>query len=226
MIRALACLAVLLAVHVAPADDPKPAPAAKVVVSGQPVGRVLIRTTAGGETTTVRATLLKLDDRTTVAVVLPAEKNPPKKAAPGGPDPDLEAALREATGRASAVAAEGRLSSTDDPLVVAAAGPKGAKTVPLVRADKLTDLTDANRKDFPPPGSARVEGVLAAADVKLGPDAARWVVGGEPHPVPLLLPADGPVPAAGAKVRAAGPARVVDGRFVVAVRELAIIKGE
>lgn len=224
MIRALACLAVLLATHAAPADDPKPAAAAKVVLSGKPAGRILTKTTAGGQTETVRVTLLKLDDRTTVAVVLPPEKGPAKKAAPGGPDPDLAAAVREATGQAPAVAAEGRLSSTDDPLVVAAAGPKGAKAVPLVRADKLTELTDANRTDFPPPGSARVEGVLAAADVKLGPDTARWVVGGGPHPVPLLPPAEGPVPVAGAKVRAAGPVRVAGGRFVVEVKELAVVK--
>ncbi|MBX9579874.1 MAG: hypothetical protein K2X87_06155 [Gemmataceae bacterium] len=221
-------LLVLLAPVAAPADDPKPAPAAGVVVSGKPVGLVLTKTTTGGETKTVRVSILKLGDDAAVAVALPPEKGPAKKAAkPGGADPDLEAALREATGEARPVAAAGRLSSTDDPLVVAAVGPKGAKRVPLILADRVTELADANKKDVPPPGSARVDGVLVRADIQLGPDTAKWAIDQkEPGPVPLLLPADGPEPTAGARVRATGTVRVVDGRFVVRVKELAAVRGD
>ena len=222
MTRLVLCLAVLAAP--AAADDPKPAPAAKVVVSGKPVGQVLTRTTTGGETKTVRVTVLKLSDQAAVAVALPPEKGPAKKAEPGGADPDLAAALRAAAGDAPAVAAAGRLSSTTDPLVVAAVGPEGAKAVPLIAAESVTDLTDANRKDFPPAGSVRVEGVLVKAEVKLGPDVAKWAIDDRPAPVPLLMPAEGPVPTAGAKLRVSGPARVAGGRLAVEVKELAAVK--
>lgn len=224
MNRVLACLAVLGLAGPTPADDPKPAPGAAVVVSGKPSGRILMRTTTGGKTTTVRITVLKLDDTTAVAVALPADEKPAKKADPGGADPDLAAALREAAGEAPAVSVAGRLAVADDPLVVAAVGPKGAKTVPLIRADTVTELTDANRKDFPPVGSARVEGTLVRAEVKVGPDVAKWAIDAkDPGPVPLLLPAEGPLPVAGAKVRATGRARVVGGRLAVEVTELAAV---
>lgn len=224
MNRGLACLVTMTVAGHAPADDPKPPPAATVVVSGKPSGLVLMRTTSGGKTETVRVRVLKLDDKTAVAVALPAEKDPPKKdPKPGEVDPDLAAALRDAVGGAPAVAASGRLSSTDHALVVAAVDPKGAKSVPLIRADAVTELTEANRKNFPPAGSARVEGVLVRAEVKLGPEVAKWAIDGK-DPVPLLLPAEGPVPTAGAMVRASGRARVVGGRLAVDVTELAGIK--
>jgi hypothetical protein len=225
MRRMIGCLVALALVGGAVAEDKKPpAASAKVVVAGKSSGLIQVSVTTSGETKKLQVTLVELDDKTTLAVALPPDSvEPPKKSdKDSGADPDLKRLLEAAN--AKGVAAEGRLSSTADALVIAAAGVKGAKAVPLLIAERVTDLTAANAKDFPPRGSVRVEGVLTRAAVKVGGGTADWAVRNEPNDIPLLLPAGTAAPDAGTRVRVAGLVNVVDGRFVVVVKKVEAVK--
>src|SRR5439155_8119628 len=122
MHRFLVCLASLAVVCSASADEKKSAPAAtRVFVSGRTSGEVYMKESSGKEVKQVRVTLFKLDDKTLLAVALPQGPSAPqsKPAKVGGADPDLARALEEAS-KAQDLAVEGRLSSTQNPVVVAA----------------------------------------------------------------------------------------------------------
>lgn len=223
MDRRFACLALLTVVCGLGADEPKPTPPApRVVVTGKSVGLMLMKETTGKETKTLQVTLLELADHSKLAVALPPE--PPQARKEGGADPDLERLLRQAT-QTPEMVVQGRLSSTSNTTVLAVVGAKDAKTIPLLIADRVTELTATNRKDFPPLNAARVEGVLVRAPTKLGPLTTDWALGQDaPAQIPLLLAPGAPTPVAGGKVRVTGPVRVVHGRFVVQVKEMDAIK--
>jgi|GEM_PF-5002696 len=208
------------------ADDKKnsPPPSARVVVSGKSVGQVLVKVTTGGETKKLQVVLVELNDKTKLAVARPdGAADPPAKEDKSGVDPDLKRLLEAA--QEKDIAVEGRLSSTENDVVIAAVGGRGAKSVPLLMADRVTDVTAANAKDYPPKGSARVEGVLVRTASKVGRDTADWAIrDGDLKHIPLLLAEGTTVPDVGSKVRVGGAVKVVDGRLVVVATKLDTVK--
>jgi len=223
---AVVILATLTALCGEGADDNKKSPqnSARVVVSGKSVGQVLVKVSAGGETKKLQVVLVELDDKTKVAVARPkGPADPPAKEDKSGVDPDLKRLLEAA--QEKDIAAEGRLSSTDNDVVIAAVGSKGTKSVPLLIADRVTDLTAENAKDFPPRGSIWVEGLLTKATTKVDRYSTDWTISNEdPNPLPVMVPEGVRIPEAGSRVRATGSAKVVKGRLVVEVKRLEAIK--
>lgn len=207
-------------------DEKQKAASAKIVISGKPAGLVLVKATMGKETKTLRVKLLELSDKTKLAIAMPADtKDEPKKSDNNnGADPDLLRLLEEGIGE-KAVAIEGRLSSTTYDVLIATVGGKGAKSVPLLLAERLTDLTAANAKDFPALGTVRVEGILDRNTTKVGKASIEWgIQNSDSNEILLLTPERLKVPAAKSRVLVNGTVEVIDGRFIVVTKSIDTIK--
>jgi hypothetical protein len=148
----------------------------------------------------VTATTFKVGEKAGVVVVLPA--NTVK----------LEDAL---TLIGASVAVEGTLGSTDNAVLIAAAGATGAKRLPLLVADKVVRLDETNKDRFPAENHAVIEGVVSKVEVRAGAEAFGWAIRNANGLIPFTLPMGGTPPRAGAAVRASGKVRVAGGQLVL-----------
>jgi len=207
----IACLLLLLSVPAVMGGDPK-APPARVVMTGKVT--LLIQSTnvkvsiQPGEDVgkklaealkSVTATRFDLADNTSIVVAFP-----PKTVTPN----DFFNV------KDKLVAVEGILTSTDDSVLVAL-GPKGAKQVPLLIAEKLIWVDDKNKAKLPAENQATIEGVADKAEIRLGSITVGWAIRNGDGRIPLLLAKDTSSPNAGSKMLTSGMVRVVEGQPVL-----------
>ena len=204
------------------ADDKKDVPApARVVVTGK--ATVFLQATSvnvaiqGGEdvqkkiaeaTKKVTATAFKIDDKSGIVIVLPANSF--------------------AVGDAlkligSQYAVEGILTSTDSGLLVAITGDKMSKCVPLLIASKATAIDDKNKADFPAENHALMEGTVKKGSWKFGASTGEWLIQNANGTLPFVAPKDAKIED-GSKLRVSGPIRIVAGEWLVEGQKAEVVK--
>ena len=113
------------------------------------------------------------------------------------------------------MAVEGILTSTDNAILVEASGTKGAKRMPLLIAQKMTLVDEKNKDSFPAENQATIEGIASKGEIKVGSDTAGWAIRNGGGRIPINLPKDAKPPETGAKIRASGKVRVVEGQLLL-----------
>ena len=217
------CLALLLSVTIAAAAENKERPApARVVMTGKAVSFVMISSLEveikpGDDVQkklaealkSVTATTFMLDEKAGIVVALPANRF------------KLIDVLKVLD---KPMAAEGILTTTTNDLLVKLSGTKEAKRVPLLIADKVTLVDDKNKDSFPAENQATIEGTVKKEETKLGSETAVWAIGNADGRIPILLPKDSKPLESGAKFRASGRVRVVEGQLLLEVTKVEAMK--
>jgi hypothetical protein len=157
----------------------------------------------------VTATAFKLGEKQGIVVVFPADTF------------KVEDALA-VIGRTAAV--EGVLSWTDERLLIAVAGAKGEKRVPMLVAEKVVRLDEKSKGRYPAVNHAVIEGKAVKGAVKAGTESFEWSIQNGDEKIPLTLPKGGKQPEAGSRVRASGKVRVSGGQLVIDAAKVESVK--
>jgi hypothetical protein len=210
----IACLALLLSASPLRTEEEKEVVApARLLMTGKAealvqVSGVKVTIQAGEDVKkkladalkSITATMFNLDDQTRILIVLPKDSF------------TVNDALK-VLGKPMAV--EGILTDSDDAGLIALSGAKGAKRVPLLIAERVTLVNEKNRDGFPAENQATVEGVAIKGQFKVGKGALEWAIRNADGHIPIALPGEVKPPADGAKTRASGKLRMVDGLLVL-----------
>ena len=159
----------------------------------------------------ITATVFKIDGRSGVAVVLPANIF------------DITDALK-VFGKLMSM--EGTLTTTDNPVLIGLSGSQGARAIPLLIVDKATLLNDRNKAEFPAENHAVVEAVARKGEIKIGTETTEWSLENADGRIPFMVPKGGTSPEAGIRLRVAGKVRVVDGKWLLEATKMEPIKRE
>jgi hypothetical protein len=157
----------------------------------------------------VTATAFKVGEGEGVVVVFPA--NAVK----------VEDALKVIGGLA---VVEGVLGFSDDAILIASAGAKGAKRVPVLVALKVGKLDDKAKGDYPAVNHAVVEGQAVRGEFKIGTETFEWSMQDGDGRIPLRLPKGVKSPEPGTQIRASGKVRVAEGQWVLEVAKVEPMK--
>jgi hypothetical protein len=148
-----------------------------------------------------KLTAIKFDEKTAVAVALPKNIN----------FNDLGLAVFDK----KMIAVEGLLTTTDNDLVIAACGMKGAKRVPFLIAKTATWVDEKNKNKFPGENHATIRGVARKGEIKIDSETFDWGIENADGSIPIILEKEVKAPASGATVLASGSLRAVNGRPVM-----------
>ncbi len=164
-------------------------------------------------------TMLRLDGGSCLAVLLPRSQDDPREGGPDEADPDLLAAL-EAAAEPTPIAVERMLSSSEDLLVTAFCDAGEARRVPVLVAEKVTTVNDADKADFPGSDRLRGEGILRKAGSEFDGEKTAWAMQDGDGRVSLLVKPMETAPGDGRKVLVSGTLRIVSGRCAIVASEV------